>query len=285
LTLPVAGHLRAARRFATFLGVSVAFAALFALTLPLPRRAQLRVQRLWCGGVAWAAALDVVTEGERVTGPGSVLYLANHVSYFDIPAFGSRVDAAFVAKSEVASWPLFGWFARLTGTVFIPRRPGRSAEQVRVLRARLARGENLILFPEGTNSDGTGVLPFKSALLASAAPEATGLPVTIQPVSLAYTRTRDGRPLTGERADLYAWIGADDMFPHLWRALAAPGAKVRIVFHEPLDMAASADRKRLARAAEDAVRAGVARLWAQTDAGETDAAETGVGRSPALEPG
>jgi 1-acyl-sn-glycerol-3-phosphate acyltransferase len=202
-----------------------------------------------------------------VTGPGSVLYLANHVSYFDIPALGGLVDAAFVAKSEVATWPLFGWCARLTGTVFIPRKPGRSADQVKRLRARLTRGENLILFPEGTNSDGTGVLPFKSALLASAAPEATGLPVTIQPVSLVYTRTRDGAPLTGEAAGLFAWVGVDDMFPHLWRALAAPGAEVRIVFHPPLAMVAGADRKRLAQEAEARVRAGVARLWAETRGG------------------
>ena len=264
MSLGVVGHLRAGWRFATFLLVSLTFAALFVVTIPLPRRLQLRVQRWWSAGVAWAAGLDVAPEGDKVTGPGSVLYLANHVSYFDIPALGSLLDAAFVAKTEVAAWPLFGWFARLTGTVFIPRKPGRSAAQVRVLRDRLGRGENLILFPEGTNSDGTGVLPFKSALLASAAPEATGLPVTIQPVSLAYTRTRDGAALTGARADLYAWIGADDMFPHLWRALAAPGATVRIVFHPPLDMAATADRKRLARAAESAVRDGVVRVWAET---------------------
>ena len=258
-------HLRAARRFATFLVVSFAFAALYVVAVPAPRRVQLRVQRLWSAAVAWSAALDVVVEGERVTGPGSVLYLVNHVSSFDIPAIGGLVDAAFVAKSEVAAWPLFGWFSRLTGTVFIPRKPGRSAEQVKVLRDRLVRGENLILFPEGTNSDGTVVLPFKSSLLASAAPEATGLPVTIQPVSLAYTRTRAGAPLTGDRRDLYAWIDADDMFPHLWRALGASGAEVRIAFHPPLEMAAHADRKRLARAAEAAVRAGVARLRASID--------------------
>jgi 1-acyl-sn-glycerol-3-phosphate acyltransferase len=260
-------HVRAAWRFVTFLAVSLVFAVLFTLTIPLPRRLQLRVQRLWCVGVAWAAALDVAPQGEKVTGPGSVLYLANHVSYFDIPALGGLVDAAFVAKSEVATWPLFGWCARLTGTVFIPRKPGRSADQVKRLRARLTRGENLILFPEGTNSDGTGVLPFKSALLASAAPEATGLPVTIQPVSLVYTRTRDGAPLTGEAAGLFAWVGVDDMFPHLWRALAAPGAEVRIVFHPPLAMVAGADRKRLAQEAEARVRAGVARLWAETRGG------------------
>ncbi len=263
MTAGVVTPLRAGWRFATFLVVSLAFVVVYLLASPFGRRAQLRVQRLWSAAAAWAAALDVRAEGTRVTGPGTVLYLANHVSYFDIPALGGLVDAAFVAKSEVAGWPLFGWFSRLTGTVFIPRRPGRSAAQVAVLRRRLARGENLILFPEGTNSDGTDVLPFKSALLAIAVPAADAPPVTVQPVSLAYTRTRTGEPLTGAKRDLYAWVGADDMFPHLWRALACAGAEVHVVFHPPLALAPDADRKRLAQAAEAEVRAGVARLWAQ----------------------
>jgi len=260
-------HGRAAWRLTTFLVVSCTFALLYTLTLPLPRRAQLRVQRWWCAGVAWAAALDVRVEGTAQTGPQAVLFVVNHVSYFDIPAVGSVLDAAFVAKSEVADWPLFGWFSRLTGTVFIPRRPHRSGEQVALLRRRLARGENLILFPEGTNSDGTGVLPFKSSLLAIAVPDPAGPPVAVQPVSLAYTRTRRGEPLTGTRRDLFAWVGFDDMFPHLWRALGSAGAEVRLVFHEPLAMAAAADRKQLTRAAEARVAEGVARLWAETPGG------------------
>lgn len=254
-------HLRAAARFATFLVVSFACAGAYLCTVPLPRRVQQRVQRLWCAGVAWSAGLDVRATGTPVRGPGPVLYLVNHVSYFDIPAFGALVDATFVAKSEVASWPLFGQFSRLTSTVFIPRRVQRSAEQVRLLQDRLAKGESLILFPEGTNSDGTDVLPFKSSLLHTASPEVTGVPVTVQPVSLAFTRLRTGEPLVGDRGDLYAWIGFDDMFPHLWRALGSPGAEVRVVFHPPLAAAASRDRKHIARAAETAVRDGVAALW------------------------
>ena len=254
-------HLRAAGRFTTFLVVSFAFAFAYLFTIPLPRRTQQRVQRLWCGAVASSAGLEVRATGEPARGPGAVLYLVNHVSYFDVPAFGALVDATFVAKSEVAGWPLFGQFSRLTSTVFIPRRAHRSAEQVQLLKARLAKGENLILFPEGTNSDGTDVLPFKSSLLHTASPDVTGVPVTVQPVSLAFTRLRTGEPLTGELGDLYAWVGAEDMFPHLWRALGGPGAVVRIVFHAPLDAAASRDRKHIARAAEDAVREGVAALW------------------------
>ncbi len=264
MTSTALGHLRAATKFAAFLAVSFAFAGLYLFTLPLPRRVQQRVQRLWCAGVNRCAGLRVRAEGTPADGQGPVLFLMNHVSYFDIPAFGSLVDATFVAKTEVASWPLFGQFSRLTGTVFIPRRVERTREQVSLLRERFLRDRRLILFPEGTNGDGQTVLPFKSSLLQSVTPEATGLPVTVQPVSLVFTRLRTGEPLAGERYDLFAWVNADDMFPHLWRALASPGAEVRVLFHPPLDDALVHDRKTLARTAEAAVRSGVARLWADT---------------------
>jgi 1-acyl-sn-glycerol-3-phosphate acyltransferase len=265
LIAAVGRHARAAARFTTFLVVSLVFAIGYVLTMPLPRRAQQRVQRRWCAAVAWAAGLDVRVTGTPVASAGPTLFLVNHVSYFDIPAFGALVDATFVAKSEVASWPLFGQFSRLTSTVFIPRHPRRSAEQVRLLRARLDRGESLILFPEGTNSDGTAVLAFKSSLL-EAAVATPGCPaVAVQPVSLAYTRLRTGAPLTGARADLFAWVGFDDMLPHLWRALGSAGAEVLIRFHPPLPASVAADRKSLGRAAEAAVRAGLSEIWTEVE--------------------
>lgn len=259
---PVLRHGRALLRFGAFLLVSLAFAFFYLLTLPFPRRLQQRVQRRWCAAVNRCAGLSVRVEGTPVDTPGPILFLVNHVSYFDIPAFGSLVDATFVAKSEVASWPLFGQFSRLTGTVFIPRRVNRTSEQVAVLRERFLRDHRLILFPEGTNGDGRSVLPFKSSLLQAVTSEATGLPVTVQAVSLAFTRLTTGEPLTGPHYDLFAWVDADDMFPHLWRALGSAGAEVRVIFHPPLAADLSQDRKLMARAAEAQVRAGLAKLWA-----------------------
>ena len=256
-------HARATARLLAFVVASLVFAASYALTLPLPRRAQQRVQRLWCGAVNLCAGLRVRAEGRAVQGPGPVLYVVNHVSYFDIPVVGSLVDATFVAKTEVAQWPLLGQFSRLTGTVFIPRRAHRAGEQVALLRARLLRDRRLILFPEGTNGDGRDVLPFKSSLLQSATP--TELDVTVQPVSLAFTRLRSGEPLTGPRHDLFAWVGVDDMLPHLWRALGTSGAEVRVLFHAPLRGSEVGDRKVLARRTEALVRDGVVRIWAAAD--------------------
>ena len=253
---------RAALRLAAFLAVSLAFAALYVPSMALSRWRQLQVQQWWCGGVARVAGLRTTASGAPAGQKGrACVYLVNHVSYFDIPAFGRLVPATFVAKSEVAAWPLFGWFARLTGTVFIPRRAGHSAAQVALLQGRLSRGESLILFPEGTHSDGSDVLPFKSSLLQSVVAGTDDTQAIVQPVSVVYTRLASGEPLVGERRSLYAWIDFDDMFPHLWRALGRNGADVRVIFHPPLPPADCRDRKRLASAAEIAVRDGVLATW------------------------
>ncbi|MGE0260060.1 MAG: lysophospholipid acyltransferase family protein, partial [Alphaproteobacteria bacterium] len=92
-----------------------------------------------------------------------VLFAANHISYLDITVLGSLLDASFVAKTEIAGWPLFGWLARLQRSVFIDRRARTTAHQRDSIAARLAAGEALILFPEGTSGDGNRLLPVKSA--------------------------------------------------------------------------------------------------------------------------
>ena len=97
-----------------------------------------------------------------------MLFAANHVSYLDITVLGSLLDASFIAKTEVAGWPLFGWLARLQRSVFIDRRARSTAHQRDSIAARLAAGEALILFPEGTSGDGNRLLPFKSALFSVA---------------------------------------------------------------------------------------------------------------------
>ena len=97
-----------------------------------------------------------------------MLFAANHISYLDITVLGSLLDASFIAKTEVAGWPLFGWLARLQRSVFIDRRARSTAHQRDSIAARLAAGEALILFPEGTSGDGNRLLPFKSALFSVA---------------------------------------------------------------------------------------------------------------------
>ncbi len=188
--------------------------------------------------------------------PGMLL-LANHTSWLDIVIFSAVAPLSFVAKAEVGSWPFFGTLARLQRTVFVERaRRSETAATRDVIRERLMAGDTLVLFPEGTSSDGNKVLPFKSALLSAA--ESDSGHVTGQPVSTAYTGIH-GIPMGRENRPLFAWYGDMDLVPHLWEALKAGPLDVVMEFHPPL---AVADRKELAKAAEMQVRLGHVRALA-----------------------
>jgi lyso-ornithine lipid O-acyltransferase len=163
---------------------------------------------------------------------------------------------SFVAKSEVGTWPFFGTLARLQRTVFVTRaRRSKTAAARDAIAERLAQGDVLVLFPEGTSDDGNSVLPFKSALLSAADTALQkGGEVTVQPVSTAYV-AREGMPMGRENRPLYAWYGDMELVPHLWGALRSGPLDVVVQFHAPLK---AMDRKELARAAWDMVRKGQA---------------------------
>lgn len=215
------------------------------------------IQILWCRIVCRLAGLRVRAVGTPHT-PGPVLYVSNHISYLDIPVLSRRVDAAYVAKSEVAGWPLFGLIARLTGTIFVSRRSAEARAQRERVRAHLGAGGNLLLFPEGTSTDGTGVAPFKAVLFDIAGISGPESGVVVQPISLAYTRSVDGTPLIGPYRDLYCWYADMTLLPHLLRVLGLPGVEVVIRYHPPVQPADFANRKELARHCEERIAAGVA---------------------------
>jgi len=185
------------------------------------------------------------------------LYLSNHSSYLDIPVLGSLMPICFVAKAEVARWPLFGQLAKLQQTLFIDRRTSQVAAGQSALAARLKAGDDLVLFPEGTSSDGMRVLPFRRALFQTALDHAKGLQLTLQPVSI-YCAGMDGTPADRSARQLYAWFGDMDLLPHLWRYCHLRSSIIRVVFHPPLDSSAHADRVTLAAEAERVVAAGLA---------------------------
>jgi len=187
---------------------------------------------------------------------GATLILANHTSWLDIVTFSAVAPLSFIAKSEVGSWPFFGTLARLQRTVFVTRARRSETGQARdAIAERLRQGDVLVLFPEGTSSDGNRVLPFKSALLGAAEAELPGgSRVPVQPVSSAYV-AREGIPMGRENRPLYAWYGDMELVPHLWEALKAGPLDVVMQFHEPLS---PMERKELARIAGDIVRKGQA---------------------------
>lgn len=186
-----------------------------------------------------------------------VLFVVNHSSYFDISVLGSLLEASFVAKAEVKDWPFFGILAKLQRTVFVDRAVRSTAGQRDAIVARLRAGDDLILFPEGTSGDGNRVLPFKSALLSCAETVIDGRPVTVQPVSVVYTRL-DGMPLGRNLRPFYAWYGDMDLVTHVWQALGLGRVTVEVRFHPVTNIAEHGDRKALTRYCERAVTGGMA---------------------------
>lgn len=187
----------------------------------------------------------------------STLFVSNHTSYMDVIVLGSVIPAAFVAKAEVAHWPFFGPLARLQHTAFIERRSVRAADQRTGLSARLAEGDSLILFPEGTSTDGQRTLPFKSSLFSVAEkPLPNGKAVTIQPVSTVCTEIY-GLPAGRIWRRYYAWFGDMTLLKHLWAFFCIGHFTVDIVFHPPVTIRDFANRKALADYSQNKVAQGV----------------------------
>lgn len=240
----------AARRLGparTAVGAFAALAAtvpaeLFLRAVTLANRPYLPI--LFHRGLARALGVRIRCHGRRPAKARPVLYVANHLSWVDIPVLGARLNASFVAKSEVAGWGPVGWLASFARTVYVARGARtRAAAQADELAQRLRAGGSLILFPEGTNSDGTTVLPFKTALFAVIG-SVPGL--MVQPLSLAYTRV-NGLPVTRRQLPDIAWVGDTQLAPHALGFSGLGRVTAEIMFHDPIDPADFPDRKALAR--------------------------------------
>lgn len=198
--------------------------------------------------------LDVVGEMSRAH---PTLFVSNHGSYIDITVLGSIIPGSFVAKSEIANWPFFGLLAKLQRSVFVDRRGPNAGQHRDDLVARLNAGDWLILFPEGTSSDGNRVLPFKTALFAVAGLEVGGKPLTVQPVSIAYTRL-DDMPVGRTFRPFFAWYGETALLSHAWDLIGLGTLTVSVQFHPPVTLADFGSRKALARHCFDTVATGLA---------------------------
>ena len=207
---------------------------------------------LWYRWFLKMARVDVHIEGEWPTTPA--LVVSNHCSWLDIPVLGSQGPVSFVAKADIASWPVIGFIAKVTSTIFVSRERRLSTGDTRDhIRMSMERGRTVILFPEGTTSDGNKVLPFKSALFGAV--HYAGTPVV--PLGLAYTK-RGGLNIARNQRRQIAWYGDMALLPHFWGILTGPPIDVTLALAPPLE---SGDRKTLARQAEVQVRAMVANMW------------------------
>lgn len=206
--------------------------------------------------------------------PGrAVVFVSNHSSWIDVLVLGGLLEAAFVAKAEVGTWPMIRTVARLGRTVFVSRRRSAAGREANEIATRLAEGASLILFPEGTTSDGCRVLPFRSALFGAVDPN--GPPVIVQPVSIVYDRL-NGLPLSRKSRVHFAWYGDMEIGSHAVEIAAEPSGRVSVLFHPALDLAAFASRKALSEKTFAIVDAGAARLRT----GRTNGADEASGPAP-----
>lgn len=185
--------------------------------------------------------------GQPMSHPGAII--ANHTGWIDIITLSACQQVTFVSKDDVARWPGIGMLARSVGTIFIRRDPKEAASQQAMLADRIRSGDRILIFPEGTSTDGLRVLPFKTSLFQTFFDKDLAQVTWVQPVTVIYTAP------AGEDPRFYGWWGDMDFGPHLMRVLAAPHqGSVELCFHTPLRVADFASRKDLAAAAEAAVR-------------------------------
>jgi 1-acyl-sn-glycerol-3-phosphate acyltransferase len=220
--------------------------------------------KVWFAQFYWRGIGVILGLRLRVIGQPAMarplLFVANHSSWVDIVALGSVLPACFIAKGDIARWPVIGWIARLGRTVFVSRARKTVGEEQRVLERRLEAGDNIILFPEGTTSNGNQVLPFASAFLMLAFCKADPL---VQPVTIVYDRL-DGRPVTAAQREGIAWFGDMPLAPHFLRLARHRSFRATIQFGAPVPPGAHKNRKMLTAALEQEISATAAMLRAET---------------------
>jgi 1-acyl-sn-glycerol-3-phosphate acyltransferase len=206
---------------------------LLGLRSPWPRR--------FLGWVGRSSGMRLRVVGTPL--PSHVLFVANHLSWLDIMVLADASGTAFVAKDEIARWPVIGWLSGLNNTVFIARTQRNAVrDQADQLRTALTSGQPVALFPEGTTEGGTEVLPFRASLLASLFPPLPG--VKLQPVAIDY----------GAAGEEIAWMGDEPAAANAKRVLSRRGtARVTVTFLDPIDPAELADRKALAERSRAAI--------------------------------
>lgn len=222
------------------------------LKLRLPYRKSL--PRAFHRIVLRVIGIRVIVHGSPVM-DRPLLLISNHSTYLDIPVLGSIIPLIFIAKAEIAGWPVFGMLAKLQRSIFVDRAKRHSTGEINKRIAKhLSDGDPVVLFGEGTSNDGNRILPFRSALIGAirTALDDNGR-AFVQPVSVAYTKYQ-GLPMGRQFRAHAAWYGDMDMIAHLLHVLRAGVIDVIVTFGPQQQISGGIDRKLLARSAEDSVR-------------------------------
>jgi 1-acyl-sn-glycerol-3-phosphate acyltransferase len=248
------GVLRASIILFFFLLLTLPLMPIQALLIAARLRAARYLPYFYHGLVRRLLGVRVHLSGAPIA-PGPVLIVSNHISWLDIPVLASLTPLCFIAKREVASWPFISWLAKLQRTIFIDRtRRAAVAETRKQILQRLEAKERVVLFAEGTSSDGNQVLPFKSPLFAAIEPDgANESGYKIQTCAIVYTHIH-GLPMNRQQRPAIAWYGDMGMPSHAWGVLKGGPLDVHVRLGEPVSIVEVGDRKSLANHAYERVR-------------------------------
>jgi len=215
------------------------------------------ILKIWHRIIVRALGMRIHVKG-TLSNQRPLLVASNHISWTDIMVLGSMVDVKFIARADMEGWPLIGMLSKLQRTVFIERERKRSSgDQASEIANRMAKGDAMVLFAEGSTGDGNLLLPFKSTLFGAASmalAEGAVDQVFIQPVAIVYTRLH-GVPLGRRHRPIAAWIGDEDLMPHLKVLLAEGALDVEVHFGEPVPFSKGSNRKETSKLMESQVRA------------------------------
>ena len=196
----------------------------------------------------WLFSITIKFEGYYRESPSCNLFISNHLSYLDIPILGSVLPLRFVAKSEVKYWPIIGFLSKLASTVFIKRVRSESFYQKKEIFKLLSEGKKLLIFPEGTTSDGNRILPFKSSLFSALENQN----FIIQPLIIIYSDL-NGMPINRWLRPIIAWYGDMDLLPHLSILKNIKSINAKIIYLKPVNTIKFSTRKELSNFLEQQI--------------------------------
>ncbi len=231
------------------------------LLIPGNERFFYLVPTIFCRSMCFIFRIKVQTQGDIAT--GHVMYVGNHLSYIDIPVLGSVLKASFISKASVKKWPVFGWIATLGKTIYIQRTRSAASKAIKDIAHSLSKGRSLILFPEGTSTQGISVLPFKSTVFELFLSDELKNKLVVQPFTLTLKGINAHKPPRDIKAhDIYAWHGDMGLEPHMWALALSKGVDILITFHPPVKAANQNDRKVFAGKCHDLTANGLANTLA-----------------------
>jgi 1-acyl-sn-glycerol-3-phosphate acyltransferase len=233
--------MRRIMRLFGFLGVNLFFLIIAILFAAVPlfmgrfrhRKIVIFLTKIWASWNVWVLGIKVKSlNGNLIETGQNYFMIGNHLSYLDIILIGCKKPGLFVAKKEVKYWPLLGQLAWLAGSIFVDRSkkgPAANKPYIEQIAKYLKQGLTIQVFPEGTSSNGEGVLPFKKGIFSS--PILAGAPIL--PITIRYTSV-NGKQFGPDNRDLVTWHSDMTFIDHFWGVLNLRGFEVNIIINPPI---------------------------------------------------